>query len=45
MDKSKFILFVDIINTNRIDAHAKNIKEEAYLMTSIALKWIEESVF
>jgi hypothetical protein len=36
---------MDIINTNRIDSHAKNITEESYLMTSIALKRIEQSVF
>ncbi|PEJ35941.1 ATP-binding protein [Peribacillus butanolivorans] len=45
VDKSKFKLNMDIINTYRIDAHAKSITEEEYLMTHMALKWIEECVF
>jgi hypothetical protein len=45
IDKSKFKLNMDIINTYRIDAHAKSITEEDYLMTNMALKWIEECVY
>ncbi|WP_110929913.1 ATP-binding protein [Paenibacillus bouchesdurhonensis] len=44
-DKSKFKLNMEIINTYRVDAHAKSITEEDYLMTHMALKWIEECVF
>lgn len=43
-DKTKFKLHMDIINTYRVDAHAKNITEEEYLMTHMALKWIEECI-
>lgn len=45
VDKAKFSLNMEIINTYRIDAHAKSITEEEYLITSMALKWIEDCVF
>ncbi|MBN1034501.1 ATP-binding protein [Clostridium botulinum] len=45
VDKNKFKLYMEIVNTYRIDAHAKSITEEDYLMTTMALKWLEECVF
>jgi len=44
LDKSKMKLNMDIINTYRIDAHAKSITDEDFVMLNIALQWIEESV-
>ncbi|WP_455792292.1 ATP-binding protein [Clostridium butyricum] len=43
-DKSKFELFIDLINKYRIDAHAKKITEEDYAILMIAFKWINESL-
>ncbi|QOY38515.2 AAA family ATPase [Anaerobacillus isosaccharinicus] len=40
-DKAKFNLNMDIINAYRVDAHAKKIEDDDYLMINIALKWIE----
>ncbi|WP_050613675.1 AAA-like domain-containing protein [Bacillus testis] len=44
-DKSKFKINMDIINAYRVDAHAKSITEEEYLMTHMALNWIEKCIF
>lgn len=45
IDKSRFKLNMDVINTYRIDAHGKSITDEEYLMICMALKWLEECVF
>lgn len=44
-DKNKFKIYMDIINTHRIDAHGKGISEDDYFMLNLSLKWLEEHLF
>lgn len=44
-DKSKFSSYIQIINDYRVDAHAKDITDDDYMMTNIALKWFESILF
>lgn len=39
-DKPKFEMYLDIINNNRIDAHAKNLDNDDLQITMSALNWI-----
>lgn len=41
-DKPKFEMYLDIVNTNRIDAHAKDINEDDLQITILALNWLDE---
>ena len=41
-EKSKFDIYMDLCNNNRIDAHAKNINEEELTITLAALNWLNE---
>jgi len=41
-DKNKFDIFMDIINKNRVDAHAKTISESDILMLQSAFNWFDE---
>jgi len=43
-DKVKFEQFFDVINSNRIDAHAKDIDEEDYAVLQIAFKFFEKAL-
>ena len=43
-DKVKFEQFFDVINNNRIDAHAKDIDEEDYAVLQIAFKYFEKAL-
>ncbi|MGA4517181.1 AAA-like domain-containing protein [Solibacillus silvestris] len=42
IDKSKFSFYMDVINTFRIDAHAKSISDEDFLLTKMALDWFDK---
>jgi len=45
IDKGKFEMYLDIINTNRIDAHAKDLDKDDLQITLSALNWtIEKTV-
>ena len=41
-DKVKFSNFMDYINDNRVDAHAKTISKDDLALLRIAFKWIED---
>ena len=43
-DKLKFETYMDYVNKNRIDAHAKDISEEDLTLLLLSLKWLEEAV-
>lgn len=43
-DKSKFEIYLDIINNNRIDAHAKNLDNDDLQITLSALNWVTDKV-
>lgn len=43
-DKSKFGLYLDVINKARIDAHAKDLGEEDMAMLNYAFKFFEEAL-
>ncbi|TRX33536.1 ATP-binding protein [Flavobacterium restrictum] len=42
LDKSKFDIYMDLCNSNRIDAHAKDINEEDLTITLASLNWLNE---
>jgi hypothetical protein len=42
VDKPKFEMYLDIINTNRIDAHAKDLDKDDLQITLSALNWVKE---
>lgn len=41
-DKNKFDIYMDLCNSNRIDAHAKDINEEDLTITLASLNWLNE---
>jgi len=41
-DKSKFDIYMDLCNNNRIDAHAKDINQEELTITLASLNWLNE---
>ncbi|MEH7131429.1 AAA-like domain-containing protein, partial [Neobacillus drentensis] len=43
-DKGKFEMNMEIINTHRVDAHAKEITGDDYLMLDLAMKWMEATL-
>ncbi|TPF14220.1 AAA-like domain-containing protein [Priestia megaterium] len=43
-NKGSFETYMDIINSLRVDAHAKDITEDEYMMFDLAMKWMEEKV-
>lgn len=43
-EKMKFETYMDYVNKNRIDAHAKDISDEDLTLLMISLKWLEEAV-
>jgi hypothetical protein len=42
LDKPKFEMYLDIVNTNRIDAHAKDLNNEDLTITISALNWLND---
>src|SRR5205085_11339814 len=43
-DKQMFDSYMVFVNTNRIDAHAKNIDEQNYTMLVMALEWLNKKI-
>jgi hypothetical protein len=43
-DKKKFEIYMDFINTHRVDAHSKDISDEDLGILLIAFKWFEEKL-
>jgi hypothetical protein len=43
-DKQMFDSYMVFVNTNRIDAHAKNIDEQNYTMLMMALDWLNKKI-
>ena len=43
-DKTKFNMYLEIINKHRIDAHAKDLDEEEQVLLNYAFKFFEESL-
>jgi AAA-like domain len=44
MDKGYFESYMEIINSQRIDAHAKDITEDEYVIFDLAMKWMEKKL-
>jgi hypothetical protein len=43
-DKTKFQMYLDLINELRIDAHAKTISEEDYSLLMLAFRWFNQKL-